>query len=57
MITIKSNLLGQGYHLFLRWHSKDLAGQEIEIVTQFTDSNDWVVRAGTKRFHIPKYSN
>ncbi len=55
--TIKSNLLGQGYHLFLRWHSKDLAGHEIELVTQFTDSNGWVVRAGTKRFPIPKITS
>lgn len=57
MNTIKSKLLGQGYYLLLRWHSKDLAGHEIELVTQFTDSNGWVVRAGTKRFPIPKYSS
>jgi len=57
MNTIKSNLLGKGYHVFLRWHSKSLAGQEVEIVTQFKDANGWVVRAGTKRFPIPKYSS
>ena len=55
--TVRSRLLGKGYHLYLRWHSKDIAGHEIEIVTQFEDANGWIVRAGTKRFPIPKYSS
>jgi len=52
---LHSKILGNGYHFLLRWHSKDLAGHEIELVTQFEDANGWIARASTKRFSIPKY--
>lgn len=53
---LNSKILGNGYYFLLRWHSKDIAGHEIELVTQFKDANGWIVRASTKRFAVPKYT-
>lgn len=54
--SIKSKLLGYGYHVRLRWASKDIAGSEVEVVTRFEDADGNTVSAGTKRLRIPKYS-
>ena len=48
--------LGEGYFLYLRWQSKDIAGRDIEIVTSFEDHDGRRVRSATKRFRVPKYS-
>lgn len=52
---VKSNLLGMGYHMRLRWAAKKLAGADIEIVTTFEDTAGRTVRSGTKRLRIPDY--
>ncbi len=54
---LKSNILGNGYHVRLRWAHKDLAGHEIEMITQFKDTNGYIIRSATKRLHVPKYSS
>lgn len=53
---IKSKLWGEGYHLRLRWATKDIAGHEIELVTRFKDRNGNVAVAGIKQFRVPGYS-
>jgi hypothetical protein len=53
--AVRSATLGTGYHLRLRWASKDIAGNEIEVVTLFEDSDGNVARSGTKRLRVPKY--
>lgn len=53
---VKSNILGSGYHMRLRWGPKELAGHEIEMTTQFKDIDGRIVRSATKRLHVPKYS-
>lgn len=55
--TITSPILGRGYLIQLRWASKDTAGKEIEVITRFEDPAGNVVRAGTKRLRVPKYSS
>lgn len=55
--TVSGKILGKGYHLWLRWASKDIAGGEIEIVTQFEDAGGNRVRSGTKRLPVPKYDS
>jgi len=52
----KVGMLGEGYWLFLRWATKDIAGKEIEIFTEFEDLAGKKVRSGTKRFRVPKYT-
>jgi hypothetical protein len=52
----KTGMLGEGYWLFLMWASKDTAGKEIEMVTEFEDLSGYKVRSGTKRFRVPKYT-
>jgi len=52
---VKSKLLGMGYHLRLRWASKDIAGKEVEIITQFKGVDGTIVRSGTKRLRVPEY--
>lgn len=52
---IESELLGMGYHLRLRWAGKDIAGKEVEIITQHKDVDGTTVRSGTKRFRVPEY--
>ncbi len=54
---VKSNILGSGYHLRLRWALKELAGHEIEMITQFKDTDGNIVRSATKRLHVPRYSS
>ena len=55
--TVSANLLGVGYLVQLRWATKDIAGNEIEIVTQFEDENGNTTRGATKRLRVPKYSS
>ncbi len=50
-------MLGDGYHLRLRWAKKDTAGKEIEILTKFRDVHGNVIQSGTKRFRVPKYAS
>jgi hypothetical protein len=41
---VSAKLMGMGYHLQLRWARKDIAGNEVEIVTQFEDSEGNITR-------------
>ena len=52
---VKSKILGMGYHLRLRWAGKDIAGKEVEIITQHKDVNGTTIRSGTKRLRVPEY--
>ena len=52
----KPGFLGDGYWLHLMWAKKDLAGKEIEIITEFEDVAGKKIRSGTKRFRVPKYT-
>lgn len=54
---VSANLLGMGYHVQLRWAKKEIAGNEIEIVTQFEDPDGNITRGATKRLRVPKYSS
>lgn len=54
---VTSTILGQGYHVHLRWGSKEIAGKDIEIITQFEDTHGNVTRSATKVFRVPKYSS
>lgn len=53
----KPGKLGEGYFLHLRWATKDVAGHEIEIITNFVDEHGNTARSGTKRIPVPKYSS
>ncbi len=55
--TIRSTFLGMGYHIWLRWATKSIAGKEIEIITWFEDVTGQKVRSGTKRFRVPRYAS
>ncbi len=50
-------MLGDGYYPHLQWADKDLAGSEIEIITEFHEPGGNVVRSGTKRLRVPKYAS
>ena len=52
---VKGKVLGMGYHIRLRWATKDIAGREIELITQYEDTGGNVVRSGTKRLRVPRY--
>ncbi len=52
---VRSKDLGMGYHLRLRWASKDIAGKEVEVITHFRDVDGRTIRSGTKRFRVPEY--
>ena len=52
----KPGMLGDGYFLHLMWATKEIAGKEIEIITQFEDAQGHTVRSETKRFRVPKYT-
>lgn len=54
---VSANLLGLGYHVQLRWAKKDIAGNEVEIVTQFEDESGHITRGATKRLRVPKYQS
>lgn len=54
---VKSTYLGMGYHLQLRWAAKEIAGQEVEVITRYRDPAGRVIRSGTKRLRVPKYSS
>jgi len=52
---IRSNVLGMGYHLRLRWAKKAMVGHEVELVTRFEDAEgNTIATAGTKRLRVPK---
>ena len=55
--TVKSKILGMGYHLQLRWSRKETAGNEIEVITEYRDPFGGVVRSATKRLRVPHYPN
>ena len=52
---VVAKILGNGYHVRLRWARKDIAGHEIEVITRFEDEYGHVVRSPTKRLRVPKY--
>jgi hypothetical protein len=54
--TVVSKILGKGYHVQLRWGKKNIAGHEIEVITQFIDRDGATTRSATKRLRVPKYS-
>jgi hypothetical protein len=53
--TVLSKILGKGYHIQLRWAKKEIAGHEIEVITEFIDVDGNVTRSATKRLRVPKY--
>lgn len=54
-VTVESKILGLGYHLRLRWATKDVASKEVELIIRFEDVDGNSARSGTKRFQVPKY--
>ncbi|MBI3834273.1 MAG: hypothetical protein HY287_08090 [Planctomycetes bacterium] len=52
---LHSSILGDGYHLELRWGDKEIPGHDIEIITQFEDPHGNVTRSATKILRVPKY--
>jgi len=48
-------IAGQGYHLYLRWATKSIAGQNIEVITSFEPKGGTLIRSGTKGFEVPRY--
>lgn len=54
-VITKNTVMGQGYLLLLRWASKSIAGNEVEIVASFEDNAGGSVRAHTHRVRVPKY--
>ena len=54
--TILSKILGKGYHIQLRWAKKDIAGHEVEMITQYIDPDGNTTRSATKRLRVPKYA-
>ena len=53
--TVAARILGKGYHLQLRWAKKDIAGHEIELITQYLDPDGNATRSATKRLRVPRY--
>lgn len=56
LAAVRSNMLGDGYNLKLRWAEKDVAGTEIEVIARFETPEGESIRSGTKRLRVPKYS-
>ena len=54
---IRSKVLCMGYHVRLVWAKKSIAGREVELITQYSDTDGNTVRSGTKRLRVPKYSS
>ncbi len=54
---VRASVLGMGYLVQLQWAKKDLAGNEIELITQFEDTNGFIARGATRRLRIPKYTS
>lgn len=54
---VSAKLTGLGYLVQLRWAKKNIAGSEVEIITQFEDPEGNITRGATKRLRVPKYSN
>ncbi len=55
--TVSAKILGKGYVLRLRWAKKDIAGREVEMITQFIDPAGNATRSATKRLRVPKYAS
>ncbi len=54
---VSAKLMGVGYQVQLRWAKKDMAGNEVELITQFEDPEGNITRGSTKRLRVPKYSS
>jgi hypothetical protein len=54
---VSARILGLGYHVQLRWAKKDIAGSEVEVVTQFEDIDGNKTRGATKRLRVPKFAS
>jgi len=54
---VSARILGLGYHVQLRWAKKDIAGSEVEVVTQFEDIDGNITRGATKRLRVPKFTS
>jgi len=54
---VSAKLLGMGYLVQLRWAKKEVAGNEVEIITQFEDLDGNITRGATKRLRVPKYTS
>lgn len=50
-----SPILGEGYHVHLRWGDKQISGHDVEIITMFEDKHGNTTRSATKLFRVPKY--
>ncbi len=53
--TVTAKILGDGYLLQLRWATKDVAGNEVELITSYESPDGRAVRAATTRKRVPKY--
>jgi hypothetical protein len=53
----RPGMLGEGYFLHLRWADKEIAGNEVEIITWFEDVHGRMAKSGTKRLRVPKYTS
>lgn len=54
---VRSRVLGMGYHLRLRWATKDIAGAEVEVITKFRHPDGTTIRSGTKCLRVPVYTS
>ncbi|MCH7807827.1 MAG: hypothetical protein IIB60_01275 [Planctomycetes bacterium] len=55
MGRLGKGMMGEGYIIKLVWADKTIAGKEVELITQFEDTQGRKARSGTKRFRVPKY--
>lgn len=55
--AIQSKYLGRGYRLELVWAKKEIAGQEVELITTFEDVDGNKVCSATKRMRVPHYTS
>jgi len=53
--TVSARILGQGYLVQLRWASKDIPGNEVELITTYEAPDARTVRSATARKRVPKY--
>ena len=56
-VIAKPGMLGEGYFPHLRWSLKDIAGKEVEFITEFEDHAGRRTRSSTKRLRVPKYAD
>jgi hypothetical protein len=52
-----SGILGIGYHVQLRWAKKDIAGSDVEVITQFEGIDGNMARGATRRLRVPKFAS